>query len=132
MCNVRIAPGSSVKDVMQAMGAIGAQYQVELELLRNNEPSPVTNAGSEAFRKVERAIARALPGVEALPSLLSGGTDTKHFTSYCPNCLRFTPLRTTPQQQAAVHGVDENIDIDALPGAVDFFKALVEEVSEKG
>ena len=126
VCNVRISPGRTVAEVMETLGAVAEAHGVELELLRHNEPSPVTDPGGKAFRAVEAAVSRVYPGVETLPFLLSGGTDTKHFTSVCPNCLRFTPLRTTAAQRAAVHGVDEQIDVDALPQGVDFFKALIE------
>ncbi len=124
-CNVRIAPGGSVAETMAALGEVAARHGVELEILRANEPSPVTDPGGAAFRAVERAAEAAWPGRRVLPFLLSGGTDTKHFVGLCPNCLRFTALEIDPGQQAAVHGVDENIDVDALPHGVDFFKALI-------
>ena len=61
-----------------------------------------------------------------LPFLLAGGTDTKHFTGHCPNCLRYTPMVFTAEQRTGIHGLNEHIDIDTLPGAVDFFKALIQ------
>lgn len=125
VCNIRIAPGQTVESVLEVLGREAAELGITLEVLRSNQPSPITDVNSSAFRQVERALAATYPEVKALPMLLSGGTDTKHFVSYVPNCVRFTPMKITTQQQKAVHGVDENIDVDALAGDVDFFKYLI-------
>lgn len=125
-CNVRMAPGHSVEMVMKRLGGIAAQHNVELELLRHNEPSPITDPKGRAFHQIEAAMAKVYPGLPVLPFLLAGGTDTKHFTDHCPNCLRHTPMIFTAEQRKGIHGLNEHIDIDVLPGAVDFFKALVQ------
>jgi carboxypeptidase PM20D1 len=123
--NLRVAPGETVAQCVAALEKIASRHKVEMELMRNNEPSPVTDWKGPAFRRIERAVAEIYPEAVTLPYLLSGGTDTKHFTKICSECLRFTPLRATAGQQAAVHGTDENIDIVSLPFGVDFFKAII-------
>ena len=88
-------------------------------------PEVAKRFGTTASR-VERAIQAAWPGTEVLPFLLSGGTDTKHFVSLCPNCLRFTAYRISADQQVRCHAIDENIDLDTIPNGVDFFKNLIQ------
>lgn len=127
-CNIRIAPGETVEGTVAALQAVAQRHQVELEILRANEPSPVTDPDSEAFARVERAIREAWPGTPVLPFLLCGGTDTKHFVGFCPNCLRFTALRLNAQQLKLCHAVDEHVDLDTLPNGVDFFKHLIQEL----
>ena len=126
ICNIRVAPGETVAGAVAALQAVADRHQVELEVLRSNEPSPVTDPRGEAFVRVERAIQAAWPGTEVLPFLLSGGTDTKHFVSLCPNCLRFTAYRISADQQVRCHAIDENIDLDTIPNGVDFFKNLIQ------
>ena len=63
---------------------------------------------------------------EEIAYLLSGGTDSKHFVSLCPNCLRFTAYRISADQQVRCHAIDENIDLDTIPNGVDFFKNLIQ------
>ena len=116
----------AVAGAVAALQAVADRHQVELEVLRSNEPSPVTDPRGEAFVRVERAIKAAWPGTEVLPFLLSGGTDTKHFVSLCPNCLRFTAYRISADQQVRCHAIDENIDLDTIPNGVDFFKNLIQ------
>lgn len=124
-CNIRLAPGNSVSDAMEALGKRAEQYGVELVQLRGEEPSPITNPCGSAFARVEASIHQAWPGEPVLPFLLQGGTDTKRFVSLCPNCFRFTALKLTPEQQAACHGIDENIDICQLSHSVDFFRGVI-------
>ena len=127
-CNVRLAPGETVAGTLATLQAVADKHQIELEAFRSNEPSPVTDPNGEAFARVEKAIKTAWPGTEVLPYLLTGGTDTKHFVSLCPNCLRFTAYKISAQQQSRCHAIDENIDLDTIPNGVDFFKALIQEL----
>ena len=127
-CNVRIAPGETVESTLETLRTVANKYQIELQVQRSNEPSPVTDPSSEAFARVEKAIKAAWPGTQVLPYLLTGGTDTKHFVSLCPNCLRFTAYKISAQQQSRCHAIDENIDLDTIPNGVDFFKGLIQEL----
>jgi carboxypeptidase PM20D1 len=59
---------------------------------------------------------------------MNGATDSRYFNRVCKNCLRFVPFRIDNQQLNSVHGIDENVDIDTLPIAVDFYKYVIKEV----
>ena len=100
-------------------------YDVELEMLLSNDPSPVSDSANDDFARVERAVHVAYPGVPVMPFLLSGGTDTKHFTGLYRSCLRFTALHIDQQQIGSMHAADENVDLETLPRAVDFFRAVL-------
>lgn len=128
VCNVRIAPGESVESTLETLRKVAEPHQVELEVMRSNEPSPITDPGSDSFSRVEKAIQSAWPGTLVLPYVLTGGTDTKHFVQLCPNCLRFTAYKVSALQQSRCHAIDENIDLDTIPNGVDFFKALIQEM----
>lgn len=125
VCNIRTAPGQSTDNVLSVLANIAAKYDVELELLSAVEPSDVTDPNSPIFKQLEMVIGEVWPQLKVLPCLLSGGTDTKHFTHICPVCLRFTPMHVTAEQRAAVHGIDEHIDIEVLPDAVEFFTRMI-------
>ena len=127
-CNIRIAPGETVDGTVKTLRTVADRHQIELEVLRSNEPSPVTDPAGAAFARVEQAIQKVWPGIGVLPFLLSGGTDTKHFVDLCPNCLRFTAYRISAEQQGLCHAVDENVDLDTIPDGVDFFKCLIQEL----
>lgn len=123
--NLRLAPPLTPADALAALAERAEAQGVEAALESGRDPSPAADLGSRGFAAVEAAVRATMPGVVPLPYVLSGGTDTKHFHKVCGCCLRFTPIRVDRSQQFAVHGVDENIDVSALPGAVDFFKELI-------
>ena len=45
------------------------------------------------------------------------------------NSIRFAPLYIDDQQYASIHGLNENIYQGALPGGVDFYKAVIKKSS---
>ena len=40
--------------------------------------------------------------------------------------VRFAPVIYGPEQMKGMHGLNENIEYNCLPGAVDFYKNLIE------
>ena len=125
VCNIRVSPGDTVNGVLAALEHIAKRHKVELEILYSNEASPITDPDGEAFHFVEAAAKKVWPQYEVIPVLLSGCTDSKHFTDVCPNCLRFTAMHVSAAQMASVHGIDENVDVSTLAECVDFFKTLI-------
>jgi acetylornithine deacetylase/succinyl-diaminopimelate desuccinylase-like protein len=57
------------------------------------------------------------PDARAVPYMLSGGTDAKHFEEKLGmRCFGFAPLRLPPDLDFAslFHGVDERVPVDSL------------------
>ena len=125
VCNIRIEPGRTVEETFAELKRRCEPYDVELEMLLSNDPSPVSDSANDDFARVERAVNVAYPDVPVMPFLLSGGTDTKHFTGLYRSCLRFTALHIDQQQIGSMHAADENVDLETLPRAVDFFRAVL-------
>ena len=53
------------------------------------------------------------------------GTDARRFTGLSDAVIRFVRINIDGQQYASVHGKNENINIDKLHQAVDFYKKLI-------
>ncbi len=123
--NLRLAPPVTPDEALAVLSERASAYDVTAEIETGRDPSCIADLGSKGYRAVEAAVESALPGVVPLPYVLSGGTDTKHFHRVCDCCLRFTPIKVDRSQQFAVHGVNENVDVCAIPPAVDFFKELI-------
>ena len=77
---------------------------------------------------MEKAIAAVFPGVITSPYLMTGASDSRFMSRVCDTCLRFAPLRISHSQMASVHGLDENVDLEALAPAVDFYRYMISEV----
>ncbi|MBR2852812.1 MAG: hypothetical protein IKE81_00670, partial [Clostridia bacterium] len=60
------------------------------------------------------------------PYVMTGATDSRFYQRICSNVVRFAPVIYGPEQLKGMHGLNENIEYNCLPGAVDFYKNLIE------
>lgn len=131
LINLRIAPGSSVAEVLEQVRARVADPAVAVEIHRVSppvEPSPITPLDAPGYRWIARAVRGALPNAVVAPALVLGGTDSKHFLSLQtipPPVLRFRPVALGPADIATIHGVDERVRIDAFTRAIAIDAAIL-------
>lgn len=71
------------------------------------------------------AVEAVFPGVKAAPFLMTGASDSRFMDCVCDQCIRFLPFDVTDQQTASIHGLDENVSIDNLVPAVEYYKFLI-------
>jgi acetylornithine deacetylase/succinyl-diaminopimelate desuccinylase-like protein len=73
-------------------------------------------------------ISQRDPGAHAVPVVLPGFTDSRHFRLAFPDCVAygFFPQRhqTLPECAPLIHGADERIDVRDLAFATEFFRDL--------
>ena len=96
-----------------------------MEVIHANDYSETVDIHGEAFRQVEQVIGETFPGLPVSPYVMTGATDAQFYQEICSNCLRFAPVIYGPEQMKGMHGIDENIEYNCLPGAVDFYKNLI-------
>ena len=68
------------------------------------------------------------PGVEAAPYLMTGASDSRFFDAVSDQCIRFLPFQIDDQQMSSIHGTDENVDLDTLVPAVQWYRYMIKEV----
>jgi carboxypeptidase PM20D1 len=99
-----------------------------LELQESTAPNRVGGGRpTETCSACEATVKEVFPSVIPCPYAMTGGTDSRFFTPICDNIYRFAPLEVTKQQITSIHGVDENISAETLPGGVDFYKVIVKK-----
>jgi len=123
--NMRFIPHQKVKESLAVLERLAAKYDLELENLGCDDPSPSLDLQGRAFRLTEKAIERTFPGLPASPYIVTGATDCRFYTDVCDNCVRFSPVIYGPEQLKSMHGIDENLETNCLPGAVDFYKNVI-------
>lgn len=114
---------SSVREVKR----LARRFKLDIEILDPGFSSPISDHTKEPFNLVERGIKSVFGDVPTAPYIMMGASDSRYMGKVCENCLRFLPFRVTAEQYATIHGVDENLDIDALAPAVDFYKFIIKE-----
>lgn len=124
--NFRILPGDTIEDVLRHVReTVGPEIKVAVTGSFPTEPSPESDVRSPEFGLLQRTIAQVFPGMLVAPSLLSGGTDTKHYRKLSQNVYRFLPVRITEKDLASIHGTNEKIAVESYGEAVRFYAQLL-------
>ena len=126
--NLRFIPHQNVAESVKVLTELAAKYDIETEVVDANDPSPSLDLEGRAFRITEEAIRRAFPGLPASPYVVTGATDSRFYDfnpDTCGACVRFAPVVFGPEQMKGMHGIDENIETNCLPGAVEYYKTLI-------
>ena len=76
-------------------------------------------------------INTVFPDVCVMPYVVTGGTDTRFYGEVCDSCVRFSPVLYGPEQMAGMHGLNENIEANCLPPAVDYYKAIIKAQEQR-
>ncbi len=125
--NMRFSHHQGKKASVDAITALAKKYDIETEIIDDGIESGITDFKGEAFKFIEKAVSNVFPEYKAVPYIMNAATDSRYFGKICDNCLRFVPFKINKQQLDSVHGIDENVDVDTLAPAVDFYKYVIKE-----
>ena len=123
--NLRYIPHQDRDESNAAIFALAKKHGLEAEVVDGYPACTPVDAHSDAFRRVEEVIHEVFPGLPIIPYVMTGGTDARHFQQICDACIRFSPVVYGPDQMKGMHGLNEYLNTDSLPGAVDYYKALI-------
>ena len=123
--NLRYIPHQGMEPSNEAVRRIAEKHDLELTVLNAYDALPPVAIDSDAYRLVVAAVNEVFPGLPACPYVMTGGTDARFYQEICGACIRFSPVVYGPEQMKGMHGLNENIDAFSLPGAVDFYKAVI-------
>jgi len=125
--NMRFIHHQPNAESLKIISELAAKYDIETEVIYQDNPCPIVDFNSSAFHLIEEVAAEIYPGVGICPYTMTGGTDAKYYSDVCENCIRFAPLYIDPQQYESIHGLNENIFQGALPKGVDFYKQIIQK-----
>ena len=123
--NMRFIPHQGETESLALIENRAKKYGLEMEVLLSNDYSPPVDIDGAAFRQVEQVVMETFPGLPVSPYVMTGATDAYFYQQICPSCIRFAPVIYGPEQMKGMHGIDENIEYNCLPGAVRFYKNLI-------
>lgn len=125
IANLRFIPHQGAKESKQIISELAAKYGLETEVLMLGEPSEAVDIHAPAFKLTEKAVAACFPGAGCSPYVVTGATDARFYSDVCDNCIRFSPVIFGPEQMKGMHGIDETIETNCLPGAVDYYTYMI-------
>ncbi len=126
--NIRIMVGDTVAGVLEHVRRTIDDEQVAIEVVEQNEPSPVSPIDDDAFRLLEATITEVFPDAVPAPYVMMAATDSRFFTTICDRVYRFAPFRMTKAQRQAIHSYDEHLGVDDLVDGVQWYTRLIERL----
>jgi carboxypeptidase PM20D1 len=126
--NIRIMVGDTVAEVLAHVRRVVADDQVEIDVIEQHEPSPVSPVDDEAFRLIESTISEVFPDAVPAPYVMMAATDSRFFTTICDRVYRFAPFRMTKAQRESIHSYDEHLGVDAYVDGVHWYRRLIERI----
>lgn len=122
---LRPVDSSDWKIDLQRFIEVAKKYDITVEVDEKSEYHEPADMTRPQIAYTFDCIKKVFPEYPPIPMILPAGTDARHLTEICPCILRFAPIRLSAQQLASVHSENENIDVDAVVFAVDFYKEFL-------
>jgi carboxypeptidase PM20D1 len=130
--NIRIMVGDTVAGVLEHVRRTIDDDQVQVTVVEENEPSPVSPYDplhdDGAFGLIESTISEIFPDAIPAPYVMMAATDSRFFTRICSRVYRFAPFRMTKAQRESIHSYDEHLGIDAFVDGVRWYQRLIERI----
>jgi carboxypeptidase PM20D1 len=124
--NYRLLPGDTGAQVLQHVRSTIANERIELKAAPDAyDAPPVSPTGSASYQLINRTIRSLFPGTVVAPSLMIGGTDSRHFSAISDNIYRFSPVRARAEDLPRFHGTNERIATSNLAELVGFYHQLL-------
>ena len=123
--NMRFIPHQGKKESLEIVKKIADKHGIEMEILHTNDYTPPVDINGDGYKLIEKVIEETFPGLPSSPYVMTGAADAQFYQPICKNCIRFAPVIFGPEQMKGMHGLNENIEYNCLPGAVRFYKNLI-------
>ena len=123
--NMRISHHQGFESSYKAISALAEKYGIESEIIERPVETRLSDMNTKAFRLVEDAVSAAFEDVHTAPYIMTGCSDARFMERLGDSCFRFVPFLISQEQMESIHGLNECVDVDTLPGAVDFYKYVM-------
>ena len=124
--NFRILSGDTSETVIKHVKNIINDPRITLSYSNFfSEPSKVSPTDSFGFKTIHKTIAEIFGDVIISPTLVVGGTDSKHFKNVTSNIYRFTPIHINSENIKSFHGINERISVEDFENAIRFYVQII-------
>ncbi len=123
--SIRFIPHEGMKKSLAKVSRAAKKHHLEMEVYHALDASRSVDIQGPGFSLIRQVIANTFPGLETCPYVMTGATDARRYEAIADHVVRFAPVIYGPEQMKGMHGLNENIEYNCLPGAVDFYKNLI-------
>lgn len=124
--NCRLLPGETVDGMLEFFKRVIQDPRVKIEIDNGLgwEASAISPTDTSPYRTLELVIRQVFNGIPVTPTIMLGGTDSRHFQPVCRNIYKFAPYVVNPEILKGMHGIDERMSKESLEKMVAFFMRL--------
>jgi carboxypeptidase PM20D1 len=124
--NFRLLPGDTIDRVVEHVRTTTDDTDVAIRKVGHpREASLVSGNDSSSFVTLHETIRQVFPDAVVAPSLVIGGTDSKHYVAVADSSYRFLPIRLTSEDLKRIHGSDERIAVTDYIESIRFYVQLL-------
>ena len=125
--NMRLNPMDSVASATEYLKKTVNDPNVEIEVLESFEPSRISQADCDSYRKVASAVATTWDGCITSPYLMVQCSDCRHYGKISDKVYRFSAMDLTKEERGIIHGNNERICVETIHKAVEFYIRLLKQ-----
>lgn len=125
--NFRILTGETVEMVVNHVKEICADYDTEIRVEMSREPSNLSSEDTQAYRAIQRAMAKTYPEASVASYITLTTTDAQKYEIVSPNIYRIVPVCLNEYEQRTIHNENEYISLDNYKKMIFYFKNLMAE-----
>ena len=129
--NMRFIPHQGMDESLRIIENLAQKHDIETQVILASDYTQAVDIHGPAWQRAVRVVEKTFPGLPACPYVMTGATDARCYQEICDTCIRFAPVVYGPEQMQGMHGLNENIEYACLPGAVDFYKNLIDAAREE-
>ena len=127
--NIRLFPGDTVKNAKKYLKKVIKDKRVKIDEKWEcgiSDPMPTSSENSFGYEVIEKSIREIFPKTIVSPFMMTGITDSRHYSSVSKNIYRFLPLIFTQEDLDRVHSKNERISIENYKKLIRFYIQLIE------
>jgi len=125
--NFRILPGETVNDVINHVKEICKNYQVEMEVISDREPSAISPENTRGFDIIRETVSQLYPGTIVSSYITIGGTDGYKYQIVSNDIYRFMPIELNAYEQRSIHNENEHITLENYGRMIKYFRGVMEK-----
>ncbi|MCD8185005.1 MAG: M20/M25/M40 family metallo-hydrolase [Rikenellaceae bacterium] len=123
--NFRILPGDSVAGVIQHVQDICQDYEVDIEVVSEREPSGISSESTRGFEIIREKIGRLYPDAIVSSYITIGGTDSYKYQTVSEHIYRFLPMQLNTFEQRTIHNENEHISLENYGKMLWYFQEIM-------
>ena len=124
--NVRIAPFDTKEKVLEHIKKTINNENIKVEMCEANKMYKECDYNSVGYKKIKDTVLKTYDNVVVAPFITFGGTDARHYNEISDCVIRFSPIKLTSEERKGMHGVNEQISVEAVKKALIFYENLLE------